>query len=209
MRRLRTHGERNGRKHVTTASSRRGEKLRKCNERCLSEHPQDSARQAQPERVRQRIIEGLAVREITREVASSGNLAMFTLAQWDVAPLRDRLYGLGTDALEALGSTIRTKKDWRAACQVLSIIGAIAAAEQKAVATIPRPTEEEALAKFRRMAAEQLVQVAVEKKNVYGTPLPPPMEELQNRILRGEAEAKTRGSELRPQAAPESQQKVR
>jgi hypothetical protein len=137
----------------------------------------------------ERYVAGDSIREIAREErrdrATVTKIVRSDKMNTVVQKMRERYYGLGFDALDAVQHTLRVRKDGGLGRQVLSDIGVIPSAEERyAIASQP---DRAALTPFEIAVAEdengQINRVAYgmacameESARCCGTPLPNPEE---------------------------------
>ena len=89
-----------------------------------------------------------------------------------VSALRERLYNLGSHAIDAVDHAITVQKDGRLAFQVLSSLGVIPSPAERQPLIAPRPeTETDEATRVKKIYAD-LTEMAVEAGLVYGVPLP-------------------------------------
>jgi hypothetical protein len=140
----------------------------------------------------QRYAGGESIRQIAREEkrdrATVTKIVRSDEMQAFVQEMRERFYGLGFDALAAVGHALRKRKDARIGYQILRDIGAVPSAEQKlAFATQPASIDRSTLTPFEVAVAEdengQINRVAYGMACVmeahaetYGATLPTPEE---------------------------------
>jgi hypothetical protein len=137
------------------------------------------------ERIRQRLIAGLAIRRVAREeVSGRGAAARAVQSDLGADPrkFREQLYGLAPDALKTLRSAIRNQKDPWPAYQLLRDIGAVPSRKERELAGTQAPSAEQLLQQYKHRAAYQLGLVAMERNEVYGTELPISQDELNQRV---------------------------
>lgn len=131
----------------------------------------------QVERIRQRYISGQSIRKIAREEKRDqetvARIVKGPEIQSYVHNLREKYYGLGETALEALSRGLKNSKDGRLAVELLRSIGVIPSAEE--AHTVARPvqvvapmTEEEEV----KAQMWKLVNVAYERAKVFNMPMP-------------------------------------
>jgi hypothetical protein len=107
----------------------------------------------QSARIMQRYIGGDSIRQIAREEkrdrATITKIVRSEEMQTFVQEMRERYYGLGFDALNAIQHTLQVRKDGGLGRQVLTDIGVIPSAEERfAIATQPMNIETAALTPF-------------------------------------------------------------
>ena len=136
------------------------------------------------ERIRQRLIAGLAIRQVAREQGSGGGVGRIVQSDLGVDPqkVRQELYALAPDALKTVRSAIRNQKDPRPAYQLLRDFGAVPSRKERELAGTQAPSAEELFQQYKHRAAYQLGLVAMERNRVYGTELPISWDELNQRV---------------------------
>ena len=131
----------------------------------------------QAERIRQRYISGQSIRKIAREEKRDqetvARIVKGPEIQNFVQDLREKCYGLGELAVEALRRGLKNSKDGRLAVELLRSIGVIPSAEEAGV--IDRPvqvvasmTEEEEV----KAQMFKLVNAAYERAKMFNMPMP-------------------------------------
>jgi hypothetical protein len=136
----------------------------------------------------QRYARGESIRQIAREErrdrATVTKIVRSDEMQAFVQEMRERFYGLGFDALDAVSHALRKRKDARIGYQILKDIGAAPSAEQRlAIATQPASIDRSTLTPFEIAVAEdengQINRVAYgaacameASAETYGTTLP-------------------------------------
>jgi hypothetical protein len=137
------------------------------------------------ERIRQRLIAGLAIRQVAREEGSGrGAVARGVQSDLGMDPrmLRQELYALAPDALKTVRLAIRNQKDPRPAYQLLRDLGAVPSRKERELAGTQAPSAEELFHQYKHRAAYQLGLVAMERNEVYGTELPISWDQLNQRM---------------------------
>ena len=146
----------------------------------------------QSARIMQRYIGGASIREIAREEqrdrATVTKIVRSDEMQTFVQKMRERFYGLGSDALDAVQHALQKEKDGRLGRQILEDIGVVPSpAERYAMATQPMSINKSDLTPFEAAMTEGLegqmgrlaygAACAIEvSSECYGFPLPTPEE---------------------------------
>ena len=148
------------------------------------------------ERIRQRLIAGLAIRPVARKEGSGREAAVRAVQSdlgMDPRKLRQELYALAPDALKTVRSATRSQKDPRPAYPLLRDFGAVPSRKERELAGTQPLTEEQLLEQYKHRAAYQLGLVAMERNELFGTELPISRDELNQRVQKALTEDKDRG----------------
>ena len=135
----------------------------------------------QSARIVGRYIAGASIREISR-IENRDRATVTKIVRSDqvhdyICRVKERFYGLGDDALNAVQHALREQKDGRLGFQLLASIGAVPSAmELERLQTIQTTSDEETA--VNAMMA-RLVACAMERAHAYGYDLPELKEDLR------------------------------
>lgn len=99
--------------------------------------------------------------------------------QAEVRALRERWFGLGSDAIDAVDHALTEKKDGRLGFQVLASIGVVPSPAERQWLTPPPPTDEEA--EINKIAVA-LAKGSIERHRFFGMPLLGEDERIQRQV---------------------------
>lgn len=136
----------------------------------------------QSQRIMQRYADGQSIREISRREGRARETVTRIVRsdemQTFVNEMRERFYGLGCDAMDAIRHTLRQKKDGQLGYRLLTDIGVIPTEDERRILT-PQPMsvmlnvnqEEQDLAAAREMLIS-FADMAVQTHKLFGMEMP-------------------------------------
>ncbi len=130
----------------------------------------------QSQRIMQRFVAGQSIREISREEGRAREtitkIVRCDEMQAHVKKMRERFYGFGCDALDAVRYALRKKKDGQLGYRFLVDIGVVPTQEERQTLTtrpvVPEKDEAERVFEW----VSRLNEIARERERIFGMPMP-------------------------------------
>ncbi len=155
---------------------------------------------AEFEPIRRKLIAGMSISQIVDEEERDRQAAARKERQAGLGYSTDELAELKSEALDVAVSKLREKPDLCSVLQVLRLLRTVPTRGE--LANLRNPDLSDQLDAYRLEAATQLGLVAMERNRVYGTELPVPQDELDQRVRKSMEEKNARAAQHRKTPDP-------